>query len=169
MLKTDAINITAKNSVYPWFGLSGLLLLLDQLSKWWVVNHIAFGEFVSLIPSFSLTLTYNTGIAFSLFSQQAALGKWLLISFTLFISTIIAIWLAQTPREQKWNRLALAMILGGALGNICDRIFYGHVIDFIDFYFKNWHWYTFNLADCFITIGAVMTIFSLIFSKETQS
>lgn len=166
MLKSDTINTTTKCSSLSWLGLSGILLLLDQLSKWWIVKNIAFGEFFPVIPSLSLTLTYNTGIAFSLFSQQAALGKWLLIAFTLFISLIVAIWLVQTPKDQLWNKLALSMILGGALGNVCDRIIHGHVIDFVDFYYQHWHFYTFNLADCFITVGAIMTIVSLIFTKE---
>ncbi len=168
MLKTDIMDNTVKNRAWGWFLLSGLLLALDQASKWWVVKHIAFGEFMNLIPSMSLTLTYNTGVAFSLFSQQAALGRILLITFVSFISLVVAIWLAQTPRHEKWNKAALALILGGALGNLVDRIVYGHVIDFIDFYYKQWHWYTFNLADCFITIGALMTIKSLIFSKEIE-
>ncbi len=166
MLKSDAMTSTMKCSAFGWLTVSGLLLLLDQLSKWWVLKHIAFGEFFPVMPSLSLTLTYNTGIAFSLFSQQAALGKWLLIAFTLLISLIVAIWLVQTPKEETWNKLALSMILGGALGNVFDRIIHGHVIDFVDFYYQHWHWYTFNLADCFITIGAIMTIASLIFTKE---
>lgn len=166
MLKSDTMTSTTKCSALGWLTVSGILLLLDQFSKWWVLKHIAFGEFFPVMPSLSLTLTYNTGIAFSLFSQQAALGKWLLIAFTLLISLIVAIWLVQTPKEETWNKLALSMILGGALGNVFDRIIHGHVIDFVDFYYQNWHWYTFNLADCFITIGAIMTIASLIFTKE---
>jgi signal peptidase II len=168
MLKTDTMTTTVKNVAWGWFLFSGLLLLIDQVSKWWVVNHIAFGEFVNLVPSMSLTLTYNTGVAFSLFSQKAAIGRILLITFVCVISLIVAVWLAQTPREEKWNKAALALILGGALGNLADRIVYGHVIDFIDFYIKQWHWYTFNLADCFITVGALMTIKSLIFSNERE-
>lgn len=168
MLKTDTMSTTVKNIGWGWFLFSGLLLLLDQASKWWVVQHLSFGEFMNLFPSLSLTLTYNTGIAFSLFSQKAAIGRILLISFVSFISIVVAIWLAQTPREEKWNKAALALILGGALGNLVDRIVYGHVVDFIDVYFKQWHWYTFNLADCFITIGALMTIKSLIFSNEKE-
>ncbi|MGE3319040.1 MAG: signal peptidase II [Candidatus Berkiella sp.] len=168
MLKSDAMNTGATSSVYPWFACSGVLFLLDQLSKWWVVNHISVGEFVNMMPSLALTLTYNTGIAFSLFSQQAMLGKVLLLAFVGVISVIIAVWLAKTPATDKWNRAALTLILGGALGNLCDRLVYGHVVDFIDFYYKSWHWYTFNLADCFITLGALMTIKSLIFSKETE-
>lgn len=168
MLKADTMDSVAKNTIWSWFALSGVLLAVDQLSKWWVVKHIAFGEFFSLLPSLSLTLTYNTGVAFSLFSQHAAMGKMLLIGFVSFISIVVAVWLVQTPAREKWNKVSLAMILGGALGNLCDRILYGHVIDFIDFYIKSWHWYTFNLADCFITIGALMTIKSLIFSNESE-
>jgi len=168
MLKSDTVNTTVKKTAWSWFLLSGVLVLLDQISKWWVVKHIRFGEFLDLFPSLSLTLTYNTGIAFSLFSQYAMLGRILLITFTSFISLVIALWLAQTPRNEKWNKAALALILGGAVGNLLDRVVYGHVIDFIDFYIKSWHWYTFNLADSFITVGALMTIKSLIFSNENS-
>lgn len=168
MLKSDTMSTRAASSVYPWFAFSGVLFVLDQWSKWWVVKHITIGEFINMMPSLALTLTYNAGIAFSLFSQKALLGKIILLVFVGVISATIAFWLAKTPATDKWNRAALALILGGALGNLCDRLVYGHVVDFIDCYYQNWHWYTFNLADCFITVGALMTIKALIFSKETE-
>ena len=96
-------------------------------------------------------------------------GFILIFCLVTLIIVIVVIFLSQNRRNEKWNKAALALILGGALGNLIDRIVYGHVIDFIDCYYKQWHWYTFNLADCFITIGALMTIKSLIFSKETEN
>ncbi len=141
---------------FKWFGGVVVLFILDQITKWWVLAHISFGEFYRALPFFNLTLAHNRGVAFSLFASKPAWGQIGLIIFIIAICSFIAAWLAKTPTKDKWNGTALMLILGGALGNLCDRLFHGFVIDFIDFYVGSWHWYTFNLADTFITIGAIM-------------
>ncbi len=149
-----------------WFWTAPVLFLLDQLSKYWVLTHITFGENYPLFPSLNLTLAHNRGVAFSLFASKPAWGQVVLIVFIVFICAFIAGWLAKTPTKDKWNGIALSLVFGGALGNLCDRIWHGYVIDFIDFYINSWHWYTFNLADTFITIGALMMA-KAVFSKES--
>ncbi|MBS0287743.1 MAG: signal peptidase II [Proteobacteria bacterium] len=149
-----------------WLWLIFILFILDQASKWWVLAHVKTGEFVQLIPSFNLTMAHNSGIAFSLFSQKSSWGQVALILFIILICSFIAGMLLNTKLQEKWNGISLSLILGGALGNLCDRIWHGYVIDFIDFYVNNWHWYTFNLADAFITVGAIMMTKTILFPKE---
>jgi len=139
----------------PW------LVLLDQVSKWAILEKIAYGEISPLIPFINLTQSHNYGVAFSLLNQQAHFLQLGLLGFIILICIGVALYLIKVPANDKWLGMALTLILGGALGNLCDRLFHGYVIDFIDFYIRSWHWYTFNFADGFITIGALMLIKSL--------
>ncbi|MBS0289905.1 MAG: signal peptidase II [Proteobacteria bacterium] len=148
-----------------WFWFLPVLFLLDQISKGWVVSNLSFSQVLPLCPGLNLTLSHNRGIAFSLLAQNAALGQILLILAICLICLFVAVWLAKTPSNERWMGISLSLILGGALGNLYDRVVHGYVIDFIDFYIQSWHWYTFNLADSFITIGALMSI-KFILNKE---
>lgn len=149
-----------------WLIWVPILFGLDQWSKWVVIKTVSLGESVTLLPNLQVTLAHNTGVAFSLLSNQTSLIQKILVFVVGLITLTIAIWLVKTPRTDKWSGCALVLILGGALGNLCDRILQGSVIDFIDFHIRSWHWYTFNLADAFITIGALMLIKSLLFSAH---
>lgn len=147
------------NRILSWFNwvlLIAILFAIDQLSKLWIVNNLSFLEVLPIMPSLQFTLAANKGIAFSLFSNSQPLAQVGLIVFILVICVVLAYMLIKTPKEDGWSRCALALMLGGALGNLSDRLIYGHVIDFVDFYIGNWHWYTFNMADVFITVGALM-------------
>jgi signal peptidase II len=148
-----------------WFGWVPLLFLLDQGSKWLILKYFSYAEFYPVMPGLNLTLAYNRGIAFSLLTTHQALGQIALIGFIMAVIVAIAIWLARTDAKDTWNGISLTLILGGALGNLCDRLWHGYVIDFIDFYVNSWHWYTFNLADTFITIGALMSIKTILRSE----
>ncbi len=150
-------------------GIVLLVFLLDQGSKWLILRHLSFREVVPVIPGFKLTLAYNPGVAFSLFNSKVGLIPLLLTVFVSLICISIAFWLMKTPKNDKWTSYALAFILGGALGNLYDRIAYGHVIDFIDTYIYTWHWYTFNVADSFITLGALMMFKTILFSSEREN
>jgi len=152
-----------------WFWWLPLFFLIDQISKWLVLKNISYGETVALFPSLQLTLAHNHGIAFSMLSTQQTFGQIALISFIVLICAAISVWLAKTPMEEKWSGFSLALILGGALGNLCDRIWHGYVVDFIDFYVQSWHWYTFNIADAFITIGALMSIKTVLFAPTEKT
>ncbi len=132
-----------------------LLIALDQLSKFWVEANLPLHQPVDLLPVLALFRTYNTGIAFSLL---AGTGDLFLIAISLAICGFVAWLWARSEPGQSWARLGYAFVIGGALGNLIDRLRFGHVIDFILFHTGNWSFAVFNLADSFITIGAALIL-----------
>lgn len=156
---------------YPglrWYLGLPVLFLLDQISKWAVLRWLPLDQPFSVMPGVQFIFSRNYGVAFSLLEKQAAFQQTALISIIVIICIFFAIWLAKTSLSEKKTGVALVLILGGALGNLSDRIRHGYVIDFIDFHIGGWHWYTFNLADTFITIGALMMLYSTLFTKEEK-
>jgi signal peptidase II len=111
-----------------------------------------------VIPFFNLTLLHNTGAAFSFLSEAGGWQRWFFALVALIISAVILLWLKRLPRDKVWLAVALALVLGGALGNVWDRITLGYVIDFLDIYYQGWHWPAFNIADSAISVGAAMLI-----------
>lgn len=150
-----------------------ILASLDQASKYYIINHISQGEITSVFSKMglglNLVLTHNMGVAFGMFSKASS--RWILASLVALISIILFVWLIRLVKsnQEKLSQLSLVLILGGALGNLYDRIFRGYVVDFIDVYFNNYHWYTFNLADCFVTIGAIILIINLLFFVKEEN
>ena len=140
-----------------WFFISVLVVVLDQLTKYWVSQWLVPGESVAVIPFFNLALTYNTGAAFSFMSQASGWQRGFFILIAVAASLLIA-YLIMRYHRQKLFSLGLCLILGGALGNLCDRILHGHVVDFLDFYVQSYHWPAFNVADSAITCGAALLI-----------
>ncbi len=153
---------------FIWFWGVIPLILLDQLSKFGVLHYLKPGQSMAIFPGLNFYLAYNPGIAFSLFNQKTGWMPLFLIALITGISLFVTIWLARTPRHDRMTGIALAMILGGAIGNLLDRINYGHVIDFIDVYIGSWHWYTFNLADSFITVGAGILVLSILLTQDPE-
>lgn len=149
-----------------WFGISALVVVLDQLTKWMVVATIPYGESVSIFPFFNLTLIYNTGAAFSFLSEAQGWQRWMFVGIALVTSLVLFIWLLRVADKNRLLSLALALILGGAIGNLWDRLYLGYVVDFFDVYYKTWHWPAFNIADSAIMLGAFFIIIDLFFSKE---
>ena len=148
-----------------WLFLSAFILLLDQSSKYCVVHSLAFGEFVSVLPFFNVTLSYNSGAAFSLLANA---GGWQLIFFSVISIAVVVLfsyWLLKLKPYSVLQSSALSLIIGGAIGNLWDRVHLGVVVDFLDFYYKHWHFATFNVADSAICIGAALLILHGIFSK----
>lgn len=150
-----------------WMLLAIVLCLLDQISKSWIVKTIPYHTTKTIFPGLQFVYSTNRGIAFSFLNQQPQWGMTILITFILLISLVIGVWLLRTPSSQRWEGISLALILGGAMGNIIDRIWHGHVIDFIDLHYQSYHWYTFNLADVFITVGALMLLRNIICESAT--
>lgn len=141
-----------------WLWLAGLVLLLDQLTKAMVTdNLVAYRDVIPLTGFFNLVHVHNTGAAFSLFADQ---GGWQRAFFVVLASVAagVILYLLRKTRGQPLFNAALALILGGAVGNLLDRVLYGHVIDFLDFYVGTWHWPAFNVADSAITVGAALLI-----------
>ena len=145
-----------------WLWLSLVVLVLDQLSKYTIVDNFYLYERVSVIPSFfSLTLAYNTGAAFSFLSNQGGWQRWFLSSVAAIVSIFLVSWLRRMEKGEGWQACSMALILGGALGNLYDRVVHGYVVDFLLVYYKNWHFPSFNLADVTITVGAAMLILDM--------
>lgn len=141
-----------------WLWVTALTLVLDQASKLMVqATLVAYQDLIAVTPFFNLVHVHNTGAAFSLLADQAGWQRWFFVGVALAATGLILWWLAGT-RGRAAFCIALALILGGALGNLIDRLAYGHVIDFIDLHIAGWHWPAFNVADAAITVGAALLI-----------
>lgn len=137
-----------------WLWVSFAVALIDQWSKWEIVHHLR--RPLRLAPVLNLVLTYNRGAAFGFLSAASGWQNVLFMGIAVAMSILILAMLAGLKRGQDALGVGLALVLGGALGNLIDRIRLGRVVDFIDFHVGNWHWYTFNLADSAISVGAVL-------------
>lgn len=140
-----------------WLALSTLLVVLDQLSKFAITGILTYGRPIEVTPFFNLVLVYNPGAAFSLLSNASGWQRELFIGIAVVASVWVVYLLRKYPRQTLFC-LALSLILGGAIGNVIDRVLHGAVIDFLDFHAFGWHWPAFNVADAAITCGAVLLI-----------
>lgn len=141
-----------------WLWLSLLVIVLDQATKAVASAYLGLHEPVAIIPMFNLTLLHNTGAAFSFLGNAGGWQRWLFVVIALAVSSGLVWWLRQLPRTDTWLAIALALVLGGALGNVWDRVYLGYVVDFIDVYYGSHHWPAFNVADSAISVGAVMLL-----------
>lgn len=146
-----------------WLWLSTLLVALDQASKWLALERLAPYEAVPLLPGFNLTLMFNTGAAFSFLSNAGGWQRWGLSLLALVLSVALTFWLRRLSRAEVLSAVGLALIIGGAIGNLWDRLVYGYVVDFIDLYVADWHWPAFNIADSAITVGAALLVWEGLF------
>ncbi len=150
---------SATGSPGKWFLLATGIVILDRVTKVLASQYLTLHEPQALCPSLNLTLVHNTGAAFSILGQAGGWQRWLFIFLATAVSLGIVVWLFKTPSERPWFAYALALILGGALGNLWDRVVTGYVVDFIDVYYAAWHWPAFNIADAAITVGAAMILY----------
>jgi signal peptidase II len=141
-----------------WSWVALLVIILDQFTKQLASSYLNYAEPLAVMPFFNLTLVHNTGAAFSFLSQAGGWQRWFFAAIALLVSAGILLWLKRLSADKVWEALALALVLGGALGNVWDRIVLGHVVDFLDFYYGSWHWPAFNVADISIFIGAALLI-----------
>jgi signal peptidase II len=144
-------------SVTQWLGIALIVVLFDQISKITMSRLLEFGQSEPVTSFFNLVMVYNKGAAFSFLADQQGWQRYLFAGISLAASLLI-IWMLKRNPSQRLFCWALALILGGAIGNLIDRLAYGHVIDFLDVYFYGWHWPAFNVADSAITIGAGLFI-----------
>ena len=144
-------------SLIPWLGIAAIMILLDQLSKITITRLFSYGESMPVTGFFNLVLAYNKGAAFSFLAAE---GGWQRYFFTAIgvVAAIVIIAMLKRNAGQRMFCWALALILGGAIGNVIDRVMYGHVIDFLDVHIVGWHWPAFNIADSAICIGAVLFV-----------
>ncbi|MCK5191485.1 MAG: signal peptidase II [Methylococcales bacterium] len=141
-----------------WLWLSVIALILDQWSKIAVDSSMRLYESIALFPGFNLTYVHNTGAAFSLLSEAGGWQRWFFAILAFVISVVLTIWLYRLKNHETLLAVALALVLGGAIGNLIDRLAYGYVIDFLDVYYQSWHWPAFNIADSAISVGVFLML-----------
>lgn len=143
---------------FPLLGVSLLVMLLDQLSKQVALAQLTPHHLVKVMPYFDWYLTFNRGAAFSFLAQAGGWQRWFFTITTVIISTVILVWMKNLPRSDRGTAIGLSLILGGAIGNLIDRVYLGYVIDFIQVWIGSYPWPAFNLADAAISVGAVVLI-----------
>lgn len=144
-----------------WLWLAALVVALDLTTKAMASAWLSYAQPVPVMPMFNLTLLHNTGAAFSFLANESGWQRWIFISLALAVSVFLVRWLATLRAGETWLAVALVLILGGALGNVYDRVVHGYVVDFIHLYWGQYHFPAFNIADMAITIGAVMLIIDM--------
>ena len=148
---------SSSGGMLQWLGLALIILIADQFTKVLIVGYYQLGDSTQITSFFNLVRWHNTGAAFSFLAGASGWQRWFFTVIGLLAAAVI-VWMLKSHAGQKLFAFALACILGGALGNVIDRILYGHVVDFLDFHWRGWHFPAFNIADSAITIGAVCLI-----------
>ncbi len=151
-----------------WIGLGALVIVLDQISKLGISSHFAYGESMNVTGFFNLVLAHNKGAAFSMLNDADGWQRWM-FSIIAVVASVWITWLLRRHPQQKLFCFALALILGGALGNLVDRISYGYVVDFLDFHWNNHHFPAFNIADSAITCGAALLLLDSFVNKPEKT
>ncbi len=147
-----------------WYGLAALVVLLDQYTKGLASSALEYGRPVEVWSWFNLTLQHNTGAAFSFLSDAGGWQRYFFSALAIVISAVLVRWLYVMPREQRLLALSLGLIMGGALGNLWDRLVLGYVVDFISVHYQNYYFPAFNIADAAISVGAALMIFDSLFA-----
>jgi len=159
-----------QKSQLKWLWLSVAALILDFVTKQMAQHFLTFAQPVYVLPIFDLTLLYNKGAAFSFLANESGWQRWFFTVIALSVSSVMTVWLMKLKANEKWLAAALALVIGGAIGNLYDRIAYGHVVDFIHVHWDEHYFPAFNIADSAITLGAIMLLIdSLLFSTNKSS
>lgn len=153
---------------WPWLWLSAFIILIDQLSKYFANHYLPYGKQVQVFPHFNLWLTYNMGAAFGFLRTAGGWQVFLLAGISIVVAIVIFVFFGKAKRSDWMMGASLSLILGGACGNLIDRIRFQYVIDFFDFHVGNWHFATFNVADSAISIGAALLVIKLLFFSKQQ-
>lgn len=152
-----------------WLFLSLVVVVLDQLTKLWIDSNLLLHSRMPIIDGlFDLTLAYNPGAAFSFLADAGGWQRWFFTILASVVTLVLILWLKRLPAHEKINAVALALIIGGAVGNLIDRIAHGHVIDFLLVYYQQWFFPAFNVADSAISIGVVLILLSLFHSPPSR-
>ncbi len=152
-----SLSASPRTSLMPWLGIAAIIVLIDQITKVTITKLFTYGESLPVTSFFNLVLAYNKGAAFSFLASQSGWQRYFFTGIAI-AAVIFIIYLLKRHAGQRLFCWALALILGGAIGNLIDRVLYGHVIDFLDFYVGKWHWPAFNVADMAIVGGAGLFI-----------
>lgn len=146
-----------RSSMLPWLGLAFILLLADQFTKTLIVGFYQWGDSTYVTSFFNVVRVHNTGAAFSFLADAGGWQRWFFTGLG-FVAAAVIIWMLRAHPGQKLFSFAMACILGGAIGNVIDRMVYGYVVDFLDFHWSGMHFPAFNIADCAISVGAACLI-----------
>lgn len=152
-----------------WLWCAALVLGLDQASKYWIQSTFRLYESHDLLPFLRLFYVHNTGAAFSFLSTAGGWQRWFFSAVAVLAVGLVFGWLRRLEAHQKRLALGLSLILGGAIGNLIDRLRFGYVVDFIDAYYQSWHWPVFNVADSAITVGVVLVLLDALLSPDSKS
>ena len=152
--------IMLKDSGVRWLWLALVIFLADIGIKLFVMDNMDLGweNRIEVFSFFNFIYVHNPGAAFSFLSDQPGWQRWFFTTIAVLVTAMLTYWMSKLPAQEKWNNIAYAMIIGGAVGNLFDRIVHGSVVDYLDFYWGTYHWPAFNLADSTICVGAVMII-----------
>jgi signal peptidase II len=150
-----------------WLWLSLVVVVLDQVSKQLIESSLLVYETIPILPFFNLTLAYNEGAAFSFLSDQGGWQRWFFALVAAVVVLILTVWLARL-RHERLLAVSLSLVVGGALGNLLDRLLFGHVIDFLDFFYQSYHWPAFNVADIAITLGVALMFVDAFVGRKTD-
>lgn len=159
---------SSSRTALVWIWISLLVIFLDQYSKYWISNNYELHVSYDLMPYLRLFLDHNTGAAFSMLAQYPELAKYLFSSFSALVVMGLLFWLFTLQSSSRWVAVSISLILGGAVGNLIDRVRFGYVIDFIDVYVNQWHWPVFNIADSAVCVGAVMLVIDIIWLSRNR-
>ena len=153
----DAAGASSRASIWPWLGWALLILVADQFTKTLILDSSRLGDSTTITSFFNIVRAHNSGAAFSFLAQAGGWQRWAFTGFGL-LAALFIVWQLRAHPGQKLFSFALASILGGAVGNVLDRMMHGYVVDFLDFHAAGWHFPAFNVADAGITIGAALLI-----------
>lgn len=150
------------------FGIVAIIVVFDQITKIAADKALALGEGIAVLPVFNIALAYNYGAAFSFLNVPGGWQRWFFTGISFVVSIVLIVWLFRLTRSEKWLGLSLALILGGAIGNLIDRALNGYVIDFIQVYYDKYYFPTFNIADSAIFCGAALLLVLTFFEKDPE-
>ncbi len=166
MAGSAALSVNGRNA--RWLLIALAVVILDQWTKYLVSSSLSYGQRVNVTPFFDLIYTVNPGAAFSFLAGAGGWQRWFFTIVAVVVSVVLVIWILRLPAKARWMPITLSLILGGAIGNVLDRVRLGHVEDFLLFYWGSWSFPAFNVADMAITVGAVMLLIdAFILSRGT--
>lgn len=152
-----------------YFGIAIVVIVIDQITKWVASSSLTLHEQNPVMPSFNFTLMHNYGAAFSFLSNAGGWQRWFFTIIAIVISVVLMVWITRLKANEKWLGIALGLVLGGAIGNLIDRMAYGYVVDFIQWYYDRFYWPAFNIADAAISVGAVILLLTSFFGDEQNT
>ena len=158
-----------QDSGWRLWWLTAIVIVADQWTKLLIIENFYLGESLQLLPFFDLTHVRNYGAAFSFLADMGGWQRWFLLIIAAVIAVVLTVWSRRMPVTQWWETWPLALIVGGAVGNVIDRARFGYVVDFLDVHYAGWHFPAFNVADSAISVGAVLLILgSFLFAPKTE-